>query len=230
MLDEQHSELNNIILNREAKDGKRTRILVGVGALALILIIIVVTMGMMDDDAPAELPSVPSTTIPATDVLQPAQPHAAVDETIIVNEETPITYEEVTEEVAAPAPQNDIVFIDEEEEVLPAPKKTNPAVNPTVRVSSEVRQPQKSAPVATPSSDSNIFIQVGSFSRLEPNRQFIGTIESNGYTYRYYQIDRDGKRVNKVLIGPYATRADAEKALPGIRKTVESGAFIYTIK
>lgn len=235
MLDEQHSELNNIILNREARDGKRTKILVVVGALALILIIIVVTMGMMEDDTPNELPSIPSSTIAATEVMQPD-----TEERVIVNDGTPMTYEEVAEDIAVASPQNDIVFIDEEKDEPEAkpksPVRVNPAVKPTVRVSTEVRQPQKvqpkPAPVERPAvvPASNIYIQVGSFSRLEPNKSFIGTIESNGYTYRYYRVVSRGKSVNKVLIGPYASRAEAKKALPGIRSSIESGAFIYTIK
>jgi len=239
MLDEQHNELNNIILNRDAKDGKKTKILVGVGALALILIIIVVTMGMMDDEAPAQLPSVPvSSAIPASEVIQPNTHTQAVNNAVITNDDAaPAGYEEVVEEeVAAPVKNGgEIVFVDEgtEEPVAaePAPARTNPAVKPSVRVGSEVTAPKKSvpAPAAKPAPvavASNIFVQVGSFSRLEPNKAFIGKIEANGYAYRFYRVGS----VNKVLIGPYASRTEAKQALTGIRQTIEPGAFIYTIQ
>ena len=70
------------------------------------------------------------------------------------------------------------------------------------------------------------YIQVGSFAKKAPSKTFLNKITNRGYTYTFYEVKRSGKTLNKVLVGPFNTKSAAHEALPVIRKSVESGAFL----
>ncbi|OQX58087.1 MAG: hypothetical protein B5M52_06095 [Helicobacteraceae bacterium 4484_230] len=72
------------------------------------------------------------------------------------------------------------------------------------------------------------YIQVGSFSKYKPNKKFLNSITRNGFDYTYHRVVRNGRILNKVLIGPFKNRAEARDALMRIRKKIESDAFIIT--
>lgn len=89
------------------------------------------------------------------------------------------------------------------------------------------KAPQKAAaaPVA-PSAGGNHYIQVGSFSKYEPNKKFLSSITSLGYNYRY----KEANNINKVLVGPFKTLDEAKEARKVLRAKIEPGAFLTTFE
>ena len=74
------------------------------------------------------------------------------------------------------------------------------------------------------------FIQVGSFSKSSPSKEFLDKIRSRGYTYNmFHQPNSNGKTLTKVLIGPFKTEAAAREALPVIKKRVMPTAFLIKL-
>ncbi len=69
------------------------------------------------------------------------------------------------------------------------------------------------------------FVQVGSFSRDKPNKKFLNSIKKLGYTYSYHKI----RHINKVLVGPFNTRKEANKAKIILRSKVVRGAFLVKL-
>lgn len=70
------------------------------------------------------------------------------------------------------------------------------------------------------------YIQIGSFSK-KPSDRYLSNIKNKGYSYAVHGMNIKGKYYNKVLIGPYPTRATAKSSLAKVRKAFKvPGAYI----
>ncbi len=71
---------------------------------------------------------------------------------------------------------------------------------------------------------SGYYIQVGSFRNLPASgSKLIEVIKKNRYRYKIYKIND----LNKVLIGPYSTRAKANSHLTHIKDRIAKSAYIF---
>lgn len=91
-----------------------------------------------------------------------------------------------------------------------------------------------STPVASLTSgganaQAGIYVQVGAVATA-PEQRVLNDIKSKGFEYRVYPTVVNGNHVTKILIGPYASSADAENALVLIRSSINKNAFIYRVK
>jgi DedD protein len=135
-------------------------------------------------------------------------------------------------EVAAPVPM--IETIQEPSTPIETPtvsiKKTTPIV--------EIKKPVKKVPIPhqVESKKSVIthkpkrvitsnkyYVQVGSFKQ-NPSPRFLSVIKSSGFKYHVSKPDNIGNK--KLLIGPYKTRADVDKALVVVRDRIHKSAFV----
>lgn len=83
---------------------------------------------------------------------------------------------------------------------------------------------QKPKRVAPDKNEHNTFyIQVGSFSKApSDDSRLISTIKKKGYQYKI--ITANGMK--KVLVGPYKSRTDVDRALARIRDLINKSAFV----
>lgn len=82
--------------------------------------------------------------------------------------------------------------------------------------------------IDTTSSDvsKGYFVQIGAFTK-KPSDSYINEIRSQGFKYKIFQVDIKGTLYNKVLIGPYSTRAAASQDVDAIKEKLNvSNAFI----
>lgn len=70
------------------------------------------------------------------------------------------------------------------------------------------------------------YIQVGSFSKVSPNKELLGTIKDLNFEY---SMQKSGE-VNRLLIGPFKTKLDAQKQLSLVKEKLNKDAFIKEIK
>jgi len=140
--------------------------------------------------------------------------------------------------------KEETVTIDEEEERLPLEEST-PMVSqhskPRVKEKEKVivpkstYVPQSVSQTHTPKKPSEpkqtrpvvaqqtYYIQVGSFSQT-PSSRFLNTIKKHGFSYKITAPDNRG--LKKLLIGPYASRTDANNALIRVKDRINKGAFV----
>lgn len=224
-MSDEHNELNDIILNRTDRGDARKKMLIGIGALAIVLIVIVIIMGSISQ-TPTQLPApalpaqkaASSEAIPSyTDSVADAQLDAVAEK---------VKEQERDTEAATVQSDPDIVIIDDTSPTV----VSEPAKQPKPAVEEPKPEPAPKPAAATAAHTGEIYIQVGSFSRYKPDPKFLDKIESSGYTYRFHRIVMSGKINNKVLVGPFKDRSDARANLEDVRKKIEPGAFIYTIK
>ncbi len=86
----------------------------------------------------------------------------------------------------------------------------------------------KANPPAADAADARLVVQVGAFAEVEKAREVRLKLERAGLkTYTQVAETKDGKRI-RVRVGPFATRAEADKAASKI-KTLDLPAAILTL-
>ena len=103
-------------------------------------------------------------------------------------------------------------------------QKVQPKIEKKVAVS-----PSKESSFAKASTNvSGYFIQIGAFTK-EPNKSLLRTIVAKGYKYKIYKVTIKGRLYNKLLVGPFSSRADAVKKLSNV-KTDFNNPNAYILK
>jgi DedD protein len=252
---DRNNELNDIILNgKKEKTRTNKKILLGIGGMTLILIIIVTIMGRIMHTEESQLPSVTSLETKKPEIPETTATVKEALEEINKNdtETTSIELDTITEQISnklkeenlsdksvskakETVPKAPIIeeVVIEEPAIAPKIEKKKPQAKKSVEATT-VSAAKKTA-VSTPAENSmptagNVYIQVGAFSKYKPDASFLQKITNAGYTYTFFRVVKNGTINNKVLVGPFSDNTDARKNLTKVRKAIEPGAFIYTIK
>lgn len=110
------------------------------------------------------------------------------------------------------------------------PKKVVHKAKP---VKKEVKKVQKQDPKSIVKNlvnkDLNTYVQVASVGDFDPNSSLVKKIKSKGYDYRTYETSVKGRKVVKILIGPFSS-SDLRSNLDKIRKDINKQAFPFKIK
>lgn len=135
----------------------------------------------------------------------------ADNENIISNETINETIKKIEEKKAAEkAPK-----ITEEPKVAPQNKKS-------IRDLVEGSSPSKTST----SNTRGYFVQIGAFSK-RPNESYLNSISKEGFEYKVIQENVKGTLYNKVLIGPYNSKAAAQKDINSIKNRLNiKSAFV----
>jgi len=110
----------------------------------------------------------------------------------------------------------------------PEPKKVVKKEEPKSVVKKE--EPKRSIKDLVQSSSSSApkgyFVQIGAFTKT-PSNSYINKIRNAGLKYKIYKVEVKGKLYNKVLIGPYSSRATAKQNIDNIKKKMNiSSAYV----
>ena len=215
---EEKNELNDIILNKGANTTYNKKIILAVATLGVVLIIVVMLMNTLSSDGTDNLPQ----------ANLPPEPKASYD--LIPEEEALFEEIEVVEDESKNSDNLDNIAqklkqesmsqmqtIEEVEDIVPEPVR---------KVVKKVIHKKRETPAQV---ESAYYIQVGSFSKYAPNKKFLKSITDRGYSYTYHQVIRNGKPLNKVLIGPFHTQKKAKTARINIRNNIEPGAFLIKL-
>jgi len=238
------NELNDIILNKSDNKNNQKKVLLAVATFAIILIIVVVIMNLMNNSGTDNLPkAVLPQEKTAPSVNEQDDP---LFETVEVTDDTemsggPTDLDQVTQKIkhrtqlekTPTAVEQEIVIVQENEfePAKPEPKVQTP---PKQIKSQQTKTVQHTSPVkkqGTLRKEVQIgatYIQVGSFSKYRPNKTFLNNITRSGHDYTYHRVVQQGKIVNKVLVGPFQNRSNAQNALMAVRKNIAPDAFIIS--
>lgn len=104
-------------------------------------------------------------------------------------------------------------------EKKPVVKKVVKKVEPKKSIKDLVNSSSTSSP-------KGYFVQVGAFTK-KPSDSYISKIRNASLKYKVHQVDIKGKLYNKVLIGPYSSRAVAKQNIDNIKKKLSiSSAYV----
>lgn len=215
---EEKNELNDIILNKGGSTANNKKIILAVATLGVILIIVVMLMNTLTSNGTDNLPQA---VLPPEPQISSsvAQEEPLFEEVEVVQEDT--GYNDNLDNIAQKLKQESLAEM--QEVVKPVAKPIQKKVEKVV--------PKKIIKKETPkaSSAQAYYIQVGSFSKYAPNKKFLKSITDKGYTYKYHKTMRNGKTLNKVLIGPFYSEKEAKAARINIRSNIEAGAFLIKL-
>ena len=149
-----------------------------------------------------------------TEITEVATPKAEEKEIPVVETiKEPIT---ITEEVSKPV---------EKEIQKPKEEITKPVIKPVVKTSPKsVKKPTVNKKVPKTTTTGRYYVQVSSFKSANPSNRLLSVIKSSGFTSHVSPPDRTGYK--KLLIGPYKTRADVDKARDIVRDRILKSAFV----
>ncbi|WP_324170723.1 SPOR domain-containing protein [Sulfurimonas sp.] len=209
------NELNDIILNRGGSSGGNKKIVLAVATLGVILIIVVMLMSTLTPDAKENLPQpIPLPTQQSH--ITPTQKSEPLFEEVVVVEENSKSNDSL-DEIAQRLKKESL------EDIKETVKK--PVKKITKKITKSTHKKVVNTPIKEVSSAKTYFVQVGSFSKYEPNKKFLDSILSQGYRYKFHKV----KNLTKVLVGPFYNEKEARAALRVLRSNIEAGAFLVKI-
>ena len=215
---DEKNELSDIILNKGASTSGNKKIILAVATLGVILIIVVMLMSTLTPDAkdnlpqPIPLPTQETKSIPALQSEPLFEEVEVIEEDSINNN----SLDEIAQRLKQESMQVEEVIVPKKKKVVN--KITRPSPKKTVTR-------KKETPKVKITNTKHYFVQVGSFSKYQPNKKFLDSIVKRGYKYRFHKVGK----LNKVLVGPFYSEREARSALRSIKRNIEAGAFLTKI-
>jgi DedD protein len=224
---EEKNELNDIILNKGNNSDSNKKIILVVATLGVVFILIVVLVNLFSSDGSTNLPQVQTQTAlppePKNDSLREYEDEPLFEEVEVIQDESGTNNN--LDSIAQRLKQESL----NEPKVQTPPKPVQEApvqVEPKAAVVQSKPAPKPQAPKASAVQSGVYYIQVGSFSKYEPNEKFLKSITDKGFKYSYHKVSSNSQSITKVLVGPFSSEKEARDALKVIRSSIESGAFL----
>jgi len=113
--------------------------------------------------------------------------------------------------------------------VKPAPKPKKRVVEPPkeIIVDTKVSPVSQGAKLSTLS---GYFIQVGATTASFPDRRYLQKIKNAGYDYVVHTTVVNGRKIKKILIGPFSSKNAAKRKLPAVQASINPSAYVYRVK
>ncbi|PNV82129.1 MAG: SPOR domain-containing protein [Sulfurimonas sp.] len=217
---EEKNELNDIILNKSGSSVGNKKIILAVAILGVVLIIVVMLMNTLTSSGTDNLPQAVLPPQPQKEVK--TQTDEPLFEKVDVVQEAAsenTSLDEIAQKLKEESTKESVQAVEEES------IKSAPQTPKKVETKTATAQPKATAPA----SSGEFYIQVGSFAKYEPNKKFLDSILNLGYKYKFHKVTINSKTLNKVLVGPFSSEAEARKALASVKNSVEAGAFLTKI-
>ncbi|WP_321258007.1 SPOR domain-containing protein [Campylobacter sp.] len=250
-------DLQDIILENddENPNGKAKKIITTIISLIILFLIIVIVVRFLNTNDEEE-PMLSQNTADA--LILPDEPVAPMPESfeqIPIVTEPELTIGQVLEQKDEPIAE--LIAPKEPEKPEPAPKaelkepaaKLEPATKPEPKkpepkkpepavikpepkqpaLEKELTKPEIKANTASSSAMAGSYVQVASVAKFDPKSSLIKKLNSLGYEYKTYETTVNGKKVIKLLVGPFGG-AELKQKLDQIKANIDQKAYIYRIK
>jgi DedD protein len=221
---EDKNELSDIVLNKGASNNSNKKIILAIATLGVVLIVVVMLMNSINSKGTSNLPQAVIPPEPKaqqnSDMELEKEPLFEEVEVIQDTETTDQDLDQIAKKLKAQSS-------DEEEVVESVQTKPKVAAKPVVKMKEKpvIKKTVKKISLPKTTQAGGYFIQVGSFSKYTPNKKFLNSITSLGYKYKYHKVNN----INKVLVGPFKSRTEANRAKKVLRAKVEPGAFLVKL-
>ena len=209
------NELSDIVLNKGTSSSSNKKIILAVATLGVILIIVVMLMNSLSSDSADNLPQAVLPPEPQKQLTTQTADEPLFEEVEVMQEDETANsdLDKIAQKLKEESAQ-EVAMVEEIEEpvAVTKPKKvTKPAKKVT----------QKAKTITKAVTNGKYYVQVGSFSKYQPNKKFLKSITDLGFNYKFHKVGN----LNKVLVGPFKTQKEANSAKRVLRAKVEPGAF-----
>ena len=252
-------ELQDIILENddENPNGKAKKIITTIISLIILFLIIVIVVRFLNtndeeepmlsqntadalilpDEPVAPMPEsfeqIPIVTEPELTIGQVLEQKDEPIAELIAPKEPETTKPELAPKAELKEPAAKPEPVAKPEPKKPEPKKPEPAViKPEPKqpaLEKELTKPEIKANTASSSAMAGSYVQVASVAKFDPKSSLIKKLNSLGYEYKTYETTVNGKKVIKLLVGPFSG-AELKQKLDQIKANIDQKAYIYRIK
>ncbi len=231
------NELSDIVLEKsDEKMLKAKRVLIIISILIIVFLIVLLSMKLLnrsDDSATPNLVLPPEPTSIAKDTQKNEE----------LFKQVPIIKENIAKkdnidkivnnlknkavnENEANTSKNKVTQVLKNEEVKTVVKPIAQLVKKKIKpVVKKIKRKLVSTKAAK-----GVYIQVGATSKLTPSKKFLKKITGLKFSYKLLSINVKGKKITKILVGPFKNRDLARKNLAKVKKTLNKNAFLYIMK
>ena len=226
---EEKNELGDIILNKGSSQGGSKKVILAAATLGVILIIVVLLMNSLNSDSQENLPqaSLPPKPAVVAKVDKPQKDETLFEDVEVideVNSKEDQKLEEIAKKLKAQSKAMEVEEVEEVKVVQPKPESKPKKVAKRVLKKAQTHTGNTRAKPKTVGR--KYYVQVGSFTRYQPNKDFLNSIKKEGYDYFFHTANVRGRSITKVIVGPFSGESEARTALKNIRKHIEKGAFL----
>jgi DedD protein len=221
---EDKNELSDIVLNKGGSGNSNKKIILAIATLGVVLIVVVMLMNSINSNGTNNLPQAvipPEPQIQKSTDMELEKEPLFEDVEVVQENETP---DQDLDKIAKKLKEqsNDAM---QAAPAMQQKQKTAPTVKHTLKPKAVAQTHVKKATKPVTTHTGRYYIQVGSFSKYTPNKKFLNSITKLGYRYSYHKVNN----VNKVLVGPFSSQQEANKAKQVLRSKVEPGAFLVKL-
>ena len=156
---------------------------------------------------------------------EPENVEEVAEETVVIEEEKPVnTPSKETTPATESKTESKTETADKpvKKEIVKIPE--TPVKKSTPVTKAQPKPKLKSKPKQEPVKARNerYYIQVGSFSKMPSASRLISTLKKQRFRYRIMKINN----MHKVMVGPYKSRAEADRAIVRVKDLINKSAFV----
>ncbi len=233
------NELSDIVLEKsDEKILKAKRVLIIISILIIVFLIVLLSMKLLNRSDNEKTPNLILPPEPTTAVKEADKDSELFKQVPIIKENT-VKKDNINNIVKnlkdKAAKENTVVTSKEKNTVVKVPKKEEikTVVKPIVQhIAKKTKPVVKKTKIkhANTKITKGIYVQVGATSKLTPSKKFLKKIKSEKFSYKLLPINIKGKKITKILVGPFKNRQSAKQNLVKIKKSLNKHAFIYMMK
>jgi DedD protein len=232
---EDKNELSDIVLEKTGnKTIKAKRILIIIAILVIIFLAVILSMKLINKPTQNTQPKLILPPEPTTSVQKVKKDEQLFKQVPIIEENN--SKKDSFENMVKSLKEKEIKKTNEINAKQPVIKKEVAKPVKTTKVIQTVVKPiaktatKKIAKVVSSKATSGIYIQVGATSKYSPDKKFLKTITNKKYTYRLLPAVVKGKKLTKILVGPFKTTKLAKASMDDVKKSINKNAFIYRVR
>jgi DedD protein len=245
---EESNGLNDILLDKSSNNSSTKKVVLAVAVLLIVAIIVIILMKSLSSNQSDNASNLPQVKLP------PEPKESVVDDPLfepvdVIDEDTKddTNLDKIAQKLKQESFEDSEKAPEVEQDSIAASKATSKktkdeaieqavAPQPTTEKPKAVVQPKPKVPASTSTQEQvsttlgvKMYVQVGSFSKQEPDNKFLKKITDIGYRYMYHNVVINGKSVNKILVGPFKSEREAREALGDIKTKIIPTAFITKV-
>ncbi len=232
---EDKNELSDIVLEKtDNKTLKTKRVLIIIAILIIIFLAVILSMKLINKPTQNSEPKLILPPQPTTSIKKAKKDEQLFKQVPIIKEKT--DKKDSFENMVKSLKEKEIQKTNKNNLKQPIAKKEVPKVVKTPKVIQTVVNPivkAKAKKVIRTTSNratSGVYIQVGATSKYSPDKKYLKKITDKKYTYKLLPMVIKGKKITKILIGPFKTNKAAKANMSDVKKSINKNAFLYRVR
>ena len=232
---EDKNELSDIVLEKtDNKTLKTKRVLIIIAILIIIFLAVILSMKLINKPTQNSEPKLILPPQPTTSIKKAKKDEQLFKQVPIIKEKT--DKKDSFENMVKSLKEKEIQKTNKNNLKQPIAKKEVPKVVKTPKVIHTVVNPivkAKAKKVIRTTSNratSGVYIQVGATSKYSPDKKYLKKITDKKYTYKLLPMVIKGKKITKILIGPFKTNKAAKANMSDVKKSINKNAFLYRVR